>query len=79
MCNSISKAMIAAAIAMVTAMATQSALAAQSGLTFREVRVDVSPLRANALESHCCNGEKGTAERTRSSPGGPDRPNGAQR
>jgi hypothetical protein len=43
----ISKAMIAGAFAIVTAVAAQSALA-QSGLTFRDVRVDVSPLRANA-------------------------------
>ena len=47
MCKSISKAMVVSAFAIVTATAAQSALA-QSGLTFRDVRVDVSPLRANA-------------------------------
>ena len=47
MCKSISKAMVASAVAIVTAIAVQSALA-QPGLTFRDVRVDVSPLRANA-------------------------------
>ena len=47
MCKSISKAMVGSAFAIVTAMAVQSALA-QPGLTFRDVRVDVSPLRANA-------------------------------
>jgi hypothetical protein len=47
MSNSISKAIVAGAFAMVTAIASQSALA-ESALTFRDVRVDVSPLRANA-------------------------------
>jgi hypothetical protein len=45
--HSISKAIVAGAFAIVTAVAAQSALA-QSGLGFRGVRVDVSPLRANA-------------------------------
>ena len=47
MCKSISKAMVVSTFAIVTAIAVQSALA-QPGLTFRDVRVDVSPLRANA-------------------------------
>jgi hypothetical protein len=47
MCNSISKAMVASAGAIVAAIAVQSALA-QPGLAFSDVRVDVSPLRANA-------------------------------
>jgi hypothetical protein len=47
MSSSISKAIVAGAFAMVTAIASQSALA-ESGATFRDVRVDVSPLRANA-------------------------------
>jgi hypothetical protein len=47
MCKSISKAMVASAGAIVAAIAVQSA-PAQPGLTFRDVRVDVSPLRANA-------------------------------
>ncbi len=47
MCHSISKAIVVGAFAIVTTVAAQSALA-QSGLTFRDVRVDVSPLRANA-------------------------------
>jgi hypothetical protein len=46
-CNSIFKAIVAGAFAIVTAFAAQSALA-QSGPTFSNVRVDVSPLRANA-------------------------------
>jgi hypothetical protein len=44
---SISKAIVAAALAIVSAIAAQSALA-QPGLTFRNVQVDVAPLRANA-------------------------------
>jgi hypothetical protein len=47
MSNSIFKAIVAGAFAIVTAVASQSALA-ESGPTFRDVRVDVSPLRANA-------------------------------
>ena len=47
MCNSISKAIVIAAFAIVAAVAAQNALA-PPGLTFRDVRVDVSPLRANA-------------------------------
>jgi hypothetical protein len=47
MSHSISKAIVAGAFAIVTAVAAQNVLA-QSGLTFRDVRVDVSPLRANA-------------------------------
>src|SRR5579863_179213 len=47
MCKSISKAMVVGTFAIVSAIAAQSALA-QSGLTFSSVRVDVSPLRANA-------------------------------
>jgi hypothetical protein len=45
--NSISNAIAAAVFAIVAAIAAQNALA-QSGLTFSSVRVDVSPLRANA-------------------------------
>ena len=45
--NSISQAIVVGAFAIVAGMAGQSAVA-QSGLTFRDVRVDVSPLRANA-------------------------------
>jgi hypothetical protein len=45
--HSISKAIVAGAFAIVTAVVAQSAFA-QSGLTFRDVRVDVSPLRANS-------------------------------
>ena len=45
--NSISNAMVAGAFAVVTAITAQSVLA-QSGLTFRDVHVDVSPLRANS-------------------------------
>ena len=45
--NSISKAIVVGTFAIVTAIAAQNALA-QSGLTFRNVQVDVSPLRANA-------------------------------
>ncbi len=47
MCNSIFKAIVVGTFAIVTAIAAQSALA-QSGLTFHDVQVDVSPLRANA-------------------------------
>ncbi len=47
MWKSISKAIVVGTFAIVTAIAVQSALA-QSGLTFRDVQVDVSPLRANA-------------------------------
>jgi len=47
MSNSISKAIVVGAFAIVTAIAAQSALA-DSGLTFRNIQVDVSPLRANA-------------------------------
>ena len=47
MCNSISKAIVVGTFAIVTAFAAQSARA-QSGLTFHDVQVDVSPLRANA-------------------------------
>jgi hypothetical protein len=43
----IPKAIVAGAFAIVTAIAAQSALA-QPGLAFRDVRVDVSPLRANS-------------------------------
>ena len=45
MCHSFSKAIVAGALAIVTAVAAQSALA-KSGLTFRAIRVDVSPFRA---------------------------------
>jgi hypothetical protein len=44
---SISKAIVAAAFAIVAAVAAQSALA-QGGLTFRSVQVDISPLRGSA-------------------------------
>jgi hypothetical protein len=47
MSNWISKAAFAGVFAVVVAAAAQSALA-ESGATFRDVRVDVSPLRANA-------------------------------
>jgi hypothetical protein len=47
MSNSISKAIVAGAFAIVTAIAAQGA-PAQPGLTFRNIQVDVSPLRANA-------------------------------
>ena len=47
MSNWISKAAFAEVFAVVVAAAAQSALA-KSGATFRDVRVDVSPLRANA-------------------------------
>jgi hypothetical protein len=46
MCKSISKAIVVGAFAIVTAIAAQSALA-QSPM-FRDIQVDVSPLRANA-------------------------------
>jgi hypothetical protein len=46
---SISKAIVAAAFAIVAAVAAQSALAqGQGGLTFRSVQVDISPLRGSA-------------------------------
>ena len=45
--KSISKAMVVSAVAIVTAIAVQSA-PAQPRLAFGDVRVDVSPLRANA-------------------------------
>jgi hypothetical protein len=47
--NSISNGMVAGAVAIVIAIAAQSALA-QSGVTLRDIRVDVSPLRANSGE-----------------------------
>ena len=47
MSNWISKAAFAGVFAVVVAAAAHSALA-ESGATFRDVRVDVSPLRANA-------------------------------
>jgi hypothetical protein len=46
---SISKSIVAGALAIVAAMAAQDALA-QPGSTLRNIRVDVSPLRANAGE-----------------------------
>jgi hypothetical protein len=45
--RSIPKAIVAAGFAIVAAIAAHSALS-QSGLAFRDIRVDVSPLRANA-------------------------------
>jgi hypothetical protein len=45
--KSISNAIVVGTFAIVASIAAQSALA-QSGLTFSSVRVDVSPLRANA-------------------------------
>ena len=47
MFSSISKAIVVAVFAIVSAISAQSALA-QSDVTFRDVQVDVSPLRANA-------------------------------
>jgi hypothetical protein len=46
---SLSRSIVAGALAIVVAMAAQDALA-QPGSTLRNIRVDVSPLRANAGE-----------------------------
>jgi hypothetical protein len=64
MCNSISSAIAGAVFSIVAAIAAQSALA-QPGLTFSSVRVDVSPLRANAGDPTADSGPYLAASRAR--------------